>query len=337
MKIFLYPHEEVKRELPKNIRKEDFWLFERVILGRFGEVYSKEFENVYIFSSGVCISKGKILFDVFYGDFEHSFLSVVNMIFRIIKGVIKVKKIVNLDNCLFLTDAFSRSFFHWFLDVLQKLEVILDRRLDLKEYNLLIPQKFFTSFAISTLKLYGTPYRMVHDNELIKAKKLVVIPNISPTGNYRNLLVKNIRKRFHITWPVVREEKIRLYISREKANTRKLKNEKELFEILKKYNFIKICMEDLSFEEQYRLASKAEMLIGLHGAGLTHMLWMKENSKVMEIRAEGDNKNNCYFALASALGLQYYYFLAKKVDKDYFLIDLDSFEQNLLTMVEGER
>ncbi len=336
-RIFIYPSEEVKRELPKNLKKEDFWLFEREISKKFEEVYSKEFENVYIFSTGVCISERKILFDIFYGNFCYSFLSWVRMMFRIIGGIIKVKKIVKFDNCLFLTDAFSGSFYHWFLDVIQKLEAIIDRKLDLKEYILLIPQRVFNSFVFSTLKLYDIPYRIIHDNELIKAKKLEVIPNISPTGNHRSILVKKIRKRFHIAWPVTVEERIRIYISREKANTRKLKNEKELCDVLKKYNFIKVCMEELSFEEQYKLASKAEMLVGLHGAGLTHMLWMQEGSKVLEIRAEKDNQRNCYFSLASALGLQYYYVLAKQInDKDYFVIDLNSFEQTLLTMIEGK-
>ena len=57
-------------------------------------------------------------------------------------------------------------------------------------------------------------------------------------------------------------------------------------------------------------------LIGLHGAGLTNMLFMSEKTNVLELRNEEDSHNNCYFSLASDLNLDYYYQLNKGDRKD---------------------
>jgi hypothetical protein len=41
------------------------------------------------------------------------------------------------------------------------------------------------------------------------------------------------------------------------------------------------------------------------------MLFMKENSSVLELRHASDYVNNCYFILASALDFKYYYQLCE--------------------------
>ena len=42
----------------------------------------------------------------------------------------------------------------------------------------------------------------------------------------------------------------------------------------------------------------------------------RSNSKILEIRSSGDRYRNCYFALASSLGHDYYYVLSKNIDND---------------------
>jgi capsular polysaccharide biosynthesis protein len=73
------------------------------------------------------------------------------------------------------------------------------------------------------------------------------------------------------------------------------------------YGFEAIHFEDYSFEQQVRIASGAQYLVANHGAGLTNMLFMKSGGSVLELRQDGDAINNCYFALASALHLNYCY------------------------------
>ncbi len=81
---------------------------------------------------------------------------------------------------------------------------------------------------------------------------------------------------------------------------------------------------------------KTGSLIALHGAGLTNMLFMNANTKILEIRNEEDKHNNCYFSLASDLDIDYYYLLSKgdsiethTVNVD---VDIEKLEQIILEM-----
>src|SRR5688500_19312228 len=53
----------------------------------------------------------------------------------------------------------------------------------------------------------------------------------------------------------------------------------------------------LSFEEQVKLLSRARYVVSNHGAGLTNMLFMRDDTKVLELRHRSDYINNCYFIL----------------------------------------
>ena len=118
----------------------------------------------------------------------------------------------------------------------------------------------------------------------------------------------------------------KLYISRRKAKFRKVLNEGDVENILRKFDFETVVLEDISFLEQIRLFSETSVLLGVHGAGLTNMIFMRENSKAIELRSEGDKNNNCYFSLASAMTLDYYYITCKATDtttqKTDIIVDL---------------
>ena len=80
-----------------------------------------------------------------------------------------------------------------------------------------------------------------------------------------------------------------------------------MIEVLRAFNFRIVRTEDYSFAEQVRLAAGARYLVSNHGAGLTNILFMRPGSSVLELRHATDCINNCYFTLASALNLKYFY------------------------------
>jgi capsular polysaccharide biosynthesis protein len=92
-------------------------------------------------------------------------------------------------------------------------------------------------------------------------------------------------------------------------------NEKELQEFLHQNGFITVFMENLSFFEQRKLMAETSILISNHGAGLTNMLFMKENSIIIELKSDSDDINNCFFNLARALDHKYYYTINSANDK----------------------
>ena len=97
-----------------------------------------------------------------------------------------------------------------------------------------------------------------------------------------------------------------------------------------KHGFEIVYTEKLSLKDQISLMCETKTLVSLHGAALTNMIFLPENSEVIELRNHGDSKTNCYFNLANALGLKYYYTLNKGNCADSittdFTIDLKALE-----------
>ena len=252
----------------------------------------------------------------------------------------KTRKITRLDNILYVTTSNSQNFFHWFLDVLQKLEFIdqsRDQILNFK-YKIIIPNGYNNSYSKKSLEAFDLNFYYQEKNEIIISEQSILLPNIAPTGNYRKNQVLKLSQRMKNHWTKNITNNLnnkRIYISRKNAQRRKLKNEDEIIPILKKYGFTILDFDKLNFEEQLKNILNSEILISIHGAGLTHMLWMNEKSKVLEIRARDNCNDNCYFTLASDLGHDYFYVIAEKTDpkksdhlsdltinKNYFLSQL---------------
>ena len=102
------------------------------------------------------------------------------------------------------------------------------------------------------------------------------------------------------------------YILVEINHIEKILNESEVINLLKKYNFKTIYAEKISFNNQIRLFSSTNYVVGLHGAGLSNIIWMKKKGNILEIRPEKDLYLNCYFNLASLLNIKYNYLICKK-------------------------
>ncbi len=308
----IYDNQIVQRKKPINLRTRDEKLFRVEFQKNFQKIYSKEYKDLYVLANGLCLSKD--LFFLFYGESKKTFKSKIKVALKTMLVLMKIRRKIVVDNALLLTDHYSGGFFHWFGDVVQKLEALEMAGLDRNSYTLIIPKSFTMEFTIESLKTYNLNYKIVEDSEILLACKLLFVPQIAPTGNYRPELMQNMRKRFKDRYKVEPKQK-RVFISRTKALRRTIINESDLTPILKENGFDIITMEDLTFGEQYQRVAEAEILISLHGAGLTHMIWMEEYSKVVEIRAKDDAINNCYFSLASDLNLDYYYLLADKTNE----------------------
>ena len=92
--------------------------------------------------------------------------------------------------------------------------------------------------------------------------------------------------------------------------------------LLKLYDYDVHYFEDYSLKKQIELMSQTKSLIGLHGSGLTNMLFMPKNGQILELRNQNDAQNNCYFALASDLNHKYYYQLNQGNLNDTHAVDI---------------
>ncbi|UOQ97071.1 glycosyltransferase family 61 protein [Hymenobacter sp. 5317J-9] len=101
----------------------------------------------------------------------------------------------------------------------------------------------------------------------------------------------------------------RVYVSRSRQRLRRLLNETAIEPLLTQYGFETLYFEELSFAEQVRLMTETTVLVGVHGANLTNMLFMRPGATVVELMNRSTHAevfNPCYYYLANALQLSYY-------------------------------
>lgn len=117
--------------------------------------------------------------------------------------------------------------------------------------------------------------------------------------------------------------KKRLYISRKNETTRHILNEAEILPLLNSHGFERVETQNLSLDEQIQLFSKAEFVLGPHGAGLANSMWM-EKPLFLEIRPE-NYANECMSHLALVNGAQQLNtFFATSVDENMSMnVDLE--------------
>jgi capsular polysaccharide biosynthesis protein len=165
----------------------------------------------------------------------------------------------------------------------------------------------------------------------------------APSGHFREETIRGVRamllSAFGKTNSPSKGE--RVYISRRAAGKRRIANEHEIVSILTRNGFEIVCAEDLTFEQQVALASQTRYLVSNHGAGLANMLFMPEGGSVLELRHRTDYVNNCYFVMASALGLNHFYQLCEPQQQNVdphtadLIVDPQEFEHSLSGLVEG--
>ena len=81
----------------------------------------------------------------------------------------------------------------------------------------------------------------------------------------------------------------RLFIDRESSCSKRIVNQKELMEILIKYDFEIFKPEDHSVLEQISTFSNSNFIIGAHGAALANLMFCKPKTNVIEIRSRFHN------------------------------------------------
>lgn len=218
---------------------------------------------------------------------------------------------------LWVTDNWSCGYFHWTCDALPRLESMAQHQ-SLAGLTLLLPAKARRCpFIPQSLKSYGLKsVRILGRFEHLRCRQLLVPTHIAETGQYDPDIMNRMRERFlrHTqpggAWQGCDEANERLYISRQLAAHRRVENEVEILPILKEFGFRILYAENESWQRQIQLASRARVLVSVHGAGLTNMIAMSPGSRVLEIRDRVNEYLYCYYTLAAAMGMDYYYLLA---------------------------
>ena len=334
-----------RRSLPVNLDAAELWLFEHELEYRIPPPRVITLRGVRVNFEGWIFRGSRILPESYVGGIEHGTRMRTRLSFLFHNYVRRQRVDVDGPSVL-CVNAWSGNYFHWMTEALPRLSLVLDR---MPPCRLLLPGRYQNvDFVASSLRALGvSQVTFVAERHVFYVDELVWPAETAVSGNYNEDLIRSLRARLraHLiaSHPSSPDAGARIYVSRGRAGKRRILNEDEVISLVRKSGFQIVHFEELSFMEQATLCSRAHFLIGNHGAGLTNMLFMESGGSVLEFRKKADAKSNCYFSLASALGLDYFYQTCSSDTPEEdpntadIIVDVSALERNLDLMLGRPR
>jgi hypothetical protein len=212
---------------------------------------------------------------------------------------------------LWCVDNFSPgNWYHWLTEVLPRLFVGRDLfdSVDCVAFPNYYRRDRFVEETLGLLPKLP-PVLWIPPTRRVIASPLVLVERTAPAWDYRSDVMRGLSDLLAERAAVdVKDEapSLRIYVTRDGAGWRRAANERQVRDALDKRGFVTVSPGDLSVVEQIRLFRKASCVVGLHGAGLTNMVFCQPGATVVEIAARDPHPHwECYYRLACAMGHRY--------------------------------
>lgn len=233
-----------------------------------------------------------------------------------------------------LSSPGSENYFHWMLQVLPRLAILLHSGVP---YDTILVQNINESWQYESLNL-ACQHLQIPMNKVMILNSLgnssfavkadiLIVPSIAFNPARGKMMPDWLPPLWKAAFgqPLVyppltgasrhqravrerREQERRtvhrlVYISRSKASIRRITNERDLTRRLETMGFKVVHLEDLTIPEQAKIFREADVVIAVHGSGLTNMVFMEQpGAKVYEISA--DPGVSAYGSMAEACGVR---------------------------------
>lgn len=326
--------------MPRNFRPDDQALFNHELEKVIPATTLLELHDVRISADGILFQGNQIM--------PESFAFPANLKQWHRRSILKffvtnklVRRTRSVDHdVLWVTDDWSGGYFHWLTDVLTRLLVVRGR---LDDKVLLLPW-FYESrdFVRASLNAFDVQAEFMGRDEVVRCRRVFMPTHTAPSGHYHEATIRGVRDVLQETYGAnsVTGRDERIYISRARAPKRRISNEAAILNVLEEFGFQTIHAEDFSFAQQVEMFSRARYVVSNHGAGLTNIMFMPPRGNVLELRHHTDCINNCYFTLASALNLNYFYQTCESSNPDQdphtagLVVDQDTLRENLKALTQ---
>lgn len=177
----------------------------------------------------------------------------------------------------------SPNYYHWLVIHLPRLLIWIDEIKKMSNAWIAVNSDL-SAFQVESLQALGiSPSRLlpVGDMETIDAADVWIPSLLSANTVAAPMVPKLLRK--HFQGGRQGGPKLRIYLSRGDASSRRITNEDELIDLLKCHGFLVIETSRMTFAAQVDLFSKCEVLISPHGAGMTNMVFCQPGAEILEI------------------------------------------------------
>ena len=192
----------------------------------------------------------------------------------------------------------ANSFYHWLVEDLPG--TISAMETFPQEIPLIVikkPPHYVENFLKTTTR------SVIRTNDFTNVQKLYIVDKGSSSGwpHPTDLKILNDYKPFKSVKK--RSQQKYIYISRLKSS-RSPSNENQIQALFEKNGFTVYHLENYDLLQQISIVSSARVIAGIHGAGLTNLVWMEKNCTVLDIANE-NLWSDAYFKASFILGIKY--------------------------------
>jgi len=231
----------------------------------------------------------------------------------------------------------SKNYFHWLLKMLPRLELMERSAGSLDEIEAFFINKptWQQQEVYQRLKIWDRC--VVIDRKSFAVCRLLGAPTIAHDApEWACRFVR--RKLGPAETPA---GKRRIYVVRGKTAHRELVNEQEVTMLLRGYGFEIVDCSVLTVEEQAGVFAESEIVVGVHGAAFSNLVFCNPGATVLEVFGTQENQKG-YWVMSHRMKLQYYYLMAQSVESGgqgnmaNIVIELKVLARNIEVILEGK-
>ena len=215
------------------------------------------------------------------------------------KKAISLQEVVSIN----MINGGEDNYWHFLHDLLGEVTLALQyipRKVPFLISKNLSDKSFFKQAILQSPRLASLQW-IVRDHHYYKARKAWFIQTM-PSSNEQFF---NIQALLQVPDASALQAGRKVFLTRSRKRIRFLKNSVELEAIAQNHGYEVIDTDGLSLQEQIKLFSETKWLIGIHGAGLTNVLYRKNAPmKVLEL-LPADYLQPHYFWLSKGMGHEY--------------------------------
>lgn len=199
------------------------------------------------------------------------------------------------------------SFYHWMIDTAPQVGAAIELFPELSDFDICCNASG-QKFQIDSLKLIS-PETKIHTPTppvILRAPEIVHVE--SDNSESANRLGKRVPEWVVEFWKKHKSEDKagfgpRIFLSRRATDGRNVEPIDAVEDHLKERGFEVVYIEDFDLQVQFNIFSDAKIVVAPHGAGLTHAMFMRPGSVLVELFS--DHLVPCFRYLAGRAGAHY--------------------------------
>lgn len=206
---------------------------------------------------------------------------------------------------LWVVDNYTAdNYYHWMLEALPRL---LHAEQDGVRENTVMFPRYFRRNAYIEFTLGAFPWlrhvRWLGTHTKTRVGRLTFVPR--QTAERLTSQIHEVSRRVRELSGAAGSDR-RIYFTREGAARRRLQNEAEVVRLVRDHGFVVFQLDPSRPWEQVQAAAGAELILGVHGAQLTNVMFMPSGGRLIELRHPDDEHFfEIYGPFAKSLGHRY--------------------------------